>query len=483
MDKSLNKLTKQELLTKAATLRVKTTASMKKGEIIKALTKVIKSKAKKTPTKRVTAPKPVKKVAAKAKPAKKAKVAKPGKKVTAKAKPSKKAKVAKPGKKVTAKAKPSKKAKVAKPAKKVTAKAKPPKKAKVAKPAKKVTAKAKPPKKVKAAKPAKKATAKAKPARKAPVAKRVPGGSGKKPSPPMLASHKPGKWEIDKAGKKFFIANEQGDFQKGEDEGLPQAYGETRIVALSRNPRQLYLYWEVRGEDAEIARKALGADWAQIGWVLRLFDVTGVQFNGQNANGWVDLNIGSYERDRYIDLDQPGREYIAAIGLIGSSFGFQAIAQSGVVLASDSGAHESAGGEWAISDDEFARLYALSGGGSAGGSSHGGFGDISSDSVSDFGASEEAVQKKDRRFFFRLECELAISGATDPDAQVTMMGNEIALNRDGTFSARFALPDGTRDIPVVAISPDRMEKWEISPTVGRKTMVSRGLNHDERKRA
>ncbi|VAX22115.1 Ku domain protein, partial [hydrothermal vent metagenome] len=398
--------------------------------------------------------------------------AKPAKKVAAKAKPARKAPTAKPAKKVAAKAKLARKAPTAKPAKKVAAKAKLARKAPTAKPAKKVAAKAKLAKKAPTAKPS----------RKAPATRRVTRTIAKKASTsaPALAPHKPGKWEIDTAGKKFFIANVQGDFQKGENDGLPQAYGETRIVALSRNPRQIYVYWEIRSEDAETARKALGADWAKIGWIIRLFDITGPPFKEENTDGWVDINIGSYERDRYIDLDRPGRKYIAVIGLIGPKLVFQAIAQSDVVLAASGGAHESAIGEWAVSDDKFAKLYALSGGGEAGESSGGGFGDVSSGSGLGFGASEESARKKDRRFFFRLDCELTVRGATDPDAQVTMMGSDIALNRDGTFSARFALPDGTHDIPVVAISPDKMERWEISPTVSRKTRVSRGQSYNDR---
>ena len=45
-------------------------------------------------------------------------------------------------------------------------------------------------------------------------------------------------------------------------------------------------------------------------------------------------------------------------------------------------------------------------------------------------------------FWLNVNAELVIYGATDPEAQVTIGRRPIALRPDGTFSCRFALPDG-----------------------------------------
>lgn len=55
-------------------------------------------------------------------------------------------------------------------------------------------------------------------------------------------------------------------------------------------------------------------------------------------------------------------------------------------------------------------------------------------------------------FWFNVNAELIIYGATEPDATVTMGGRQIRLRPDGTFSYRFALPDGTFDLPAIATS-------------------------------
>ncbi len=57
-------------------------------------------------------------------------------------------------------------------------------------------------------------------------------------------------------------------------------------------------------------------------------------------------------------------------------------------------------------------------------------------------------------FWFNVNAELIIYGATEPDAAVTIGGRKIQLRRDGTFSFRFALPDGDYELPVQATSAD-----------------------------
>jgi hypothetical protein len=55
-------------------------------------------------------------------------------------------------------------------------------------------------------------------------------------------------------------------------------------------------------------------------------------------------------------------------------------------------------------------------------------------------------------FWFNVNAELVIYGATEPDAQLTVAGRPVALRPDGTFSFRFALPDGEYELAVGATS-------------------------------
>ena len=57
-------------------------------------------------------------------------------------------------------------------------------------------------------------------------------------------------------------------------------------------------------------------------------------------------------------------------------------------------------------------------------------------------------------FWFQLNAELIIHGATEPDATVTFAGKPVPLRSDGSFSFRFTFPDGQYELPIVAVSAD-----------------------------
>ena len=83
---------------------------------------------------------------------------------------------------------------------------------------------------------------------------------------------------------------------------------------------------------------------------------------------------------------------------------------------------------------------------------------------SPFGGMEQA-----KGFWFNVNAELIIYGATEPDAKVTLGGHEIKLRPDGSFSYRFSLPDGKYDLPAVAVSADGDDARAASLKFSRET--------------
>lgn len=57
-----------------------------------------------------------------------------------------------------------------------------------------------------------------------------------------------------------------------------------------------------------------------------------------------------------------------------------------------------------------------------------------------------------KAFWFNVNADLIIYGATQPDATVMIGGQPIQLRPDGTFSCRLALPDGEYELEVAATS-------------------------------
>src|ERR1700733_13849984 len=86
---------------------------------------------------------------------------------------------------------------------------------------------------------------------------------------------------------------------------LPWGYGEDRITAIVRDPDSAYLYWEITDEGIAGARGRLGAGGAG-GWCnLRVYDTTGHDFDGTNANDYFDIRVERDERDYFVMIRRP----------------------------------------------------------------------------------------------------------------------------------------------------------------------------------
>jgi hypothetical protein len=62
-----------------------------------------------------------------------------------------------------------------------------------------------------------------------------------------------------------------------------------------------------------------------------------------------------------------------------------------------------------------------------------------------------------REFFMHVNAEVIFYGGTHPEAKVTVAGQPIELQPDGTFRYHFIFPDHDFEIPIVAVSPDGKE--------------------------
>ena len=75
-------------------------------------------------------------------------------------------------------------------------------------------------------------------------------------------------------------------------------------------------------------------------------------------------------------------------------------------------------------------------------------------------------------FWFTVNAELIVYGATEPNASVSLGGKQIPLRSDGSFNFRFALPDGNYALPVAAVSADGTEGRAVELKFQRSTKTS-----------
>ncbi len=135
---------------------------------------------------------------------------------------------------------------------------------------------------------------------------------------------------------------------------LPQAYGEDKIVIMMRDPFVAYAYWE-----ATPARLEREKSW--FGWdsklCVRLYDVTGVQFDGRNAIGYFDQEIFDRTGNWYFDLGRPSHSFCADLGLLAPEGRFLTLARSNYITMPLDTASEVIDEEWMLVDEEFWKLY------------------------------------------------------------------------------------------------------------------------------
>lgn len=100
-----------------------------------------------------------------------------------------------------------------------------------------------------------------------------------------------------------------------KEERWPRTHGEDALFALPKNPHTLYVYWELRLELIGLVQAHFGRRWSDLPKALRVFDVTGVWFDGTNAGGWLDVPVRG-DADNWYAGDLPdGRDYVLDWGV------------------------------------------------------------------------------------------------------------------------------------------------------------------------
>ena len=252
---------------------------------------------------------------------------------------------------------------------------------------------------------------------------------------------------------------------------LPTFYDQDKIILQVRDPHWLHAYWELRDQTIQGLKRKLGDDFSRAKKVLRVYDVTNIIFNGSNANRFFDIQINDFANSWYVDTAGPGRAWCVDLGLMLADGRFITILRSNIVQTPLDGPSWVTDEEWMIPDEMFARLYGMGFGLGKSSPVGGAWQERIKQGLFSSGLSSSPVKKeiKERNFWLKVDCELIVYGATEPDARVTVQGSPIKLRPDGTFTLRYYLPDGKQIIPVKATSADKLEERTITPTVNRET--------------
>jgi hypothetical protein len=261
---------------------------------------------------------------------------------------------------------------------------------------------------------------------------------------------------------------------------VPGEYGDTRLVLLVRDPEWIYGYWEIN--DATRAELKLPRTGHDRRVVLRLFKTDGRNWPDEPAHYFFDVEVGPFANNWYVKMPETNSQWVGELGMFDDNGGYITIVRSNRITMPRDSVSEDTDAQWMVVEETYRKLYDASGGftlretrgseeivrmlqkqvgpalkGQA----------MSSGMFS--GSARPAAVSPGKDFWLQVHTELILYGATEPDAAVTVQGRTVRLNPDGTFSMRFALPDGQQVLTVRAVNGDGDMEREITPVVTKST--------------
>ncbi len=321
---------------------------------------------------------------------------------------------------------------------------------------------------------------------------------------------------------------------------LPEGYGESRVVLLPRDPQWAYVYWDVPNDHKEDLRRQggvrlalrfydvtnldlnyqrshsmqqyecdeLAREWylpvpisdrdyaVEIGYLtmdgrwLMLTRSAPVRIPPVYPSDWVEdqfLTV-DWEDDirgkTYANLVSPSQRMSgaapAAAGsneLYGTVFGMAKSAEAQRVAGSLFGSMHQVP-EQTVSSFVFPSGMGLWSASGAGLNMSGNMSGVGL-TMSGAGLAASMPPIRPRQFWLVADAELIVYGATEPDATVTIGGQPIKLNPDGTFRFQMSFQDGQIDYPIMAVAADGEQNRSVHMKFNRETPERRTNTKEE----
>jgi hypothetical protein len=225
---------------------------------------------------------------------------------------------------------------------------------------------------------------------------------------------------------------------------------------MVKDPWWLFAYWEIQPEKERAARaQLLPHEIPGLQSVLRVYEAT-----EGDGRPFQDISLSGLATNWYLHTNAPGRTFFVELGLLSNTGRFLPMARSNRVTAPRFGPSDVIDEEWAVADEDFLKLLGAMG---PSGASPMQWQAVSLPAL--FSGVWPGRSSIVRGFWCRVDTDLVIHGVTDPKASVRIQGQPVTVRKDGTFSLRLALPQGSQAITIEATSPDGRHTKTVTPLV------------------
>lgn len=256
-----------------------------------------------------------------------------------------------------------------------------------------------------------------------------------------------------------------------------------RIILIVRDSYWMQAYWEITRATVQRAKVALTGFWHNAKPVLRLLEITSDGNTNSVENVLQEIEIHSGVNNWYVNNQHSGKHYRIAIGYAVPDGKFHLIAKSNQVSPPQRNSAD-AEDHWTDITNDVEKYYALSGGFDGKtvlGDLQAVFEEKSAQPMHApaFERLGSGVAANGQGFDFHVDAHMIVYGTTDPRASVTVAGEPVRLQTDGSFALRLDLPDRRQVLPVVASSRDGTHQRTTVLAVERNTKVMEPVTNDE----
>jgi hypothetical protein len=260
------------------------------------------------------------------------------------------------------------------------------------------------------------------------------------------------------------------------EQGRANRGGRDRMVLMVRGPHWLHAFWEITPRSIARAQAALGQEWHGARPMLRVLQLENAIQASPSERVVREIAVHGGVKNWFIDVRDPLRCRVE-IGYLAPSGRFHALARSNAVTTPTSSQGDVLDSHWGDIAGDCERIYAMSGGFSPENNSpelqelfeerlRRPMGPPAARQVP---ADAEEGSEAAVDCLLEIDAEMIVYGATQPDAYVTLHGEPVKVQPDGTFRVRVDMPNRRQVLPIVASARDGSARQTVVMAVERNT--------------
>lgn len=238
---------------------------------------------------------------------------------------------------------------------------------------------------------------------------------------------------------------------------------ETKLNAQVKDSHWILATWTITQGSLDRAKAALGAYWYQAVPVIRVYDIT-TNENSRTSKTYIkDVEIKVDSGLWFVQVDQPARSYKLQLGFVTPQNKFFGLVYSHKLTPPMPEVCEKGGKTKRAFDSNYSatrsRRY----------TSRSENGNAASRLALPLTLDSNGDSSKKAKREFHVETELLIHGTSDPQSEVTLLGEKIPVSKEGRFALRLSLPNGRQVIPAVNTSSNKRREQTIVLAIERNT--------------